>query len=58
VDYFFEVTPSQDDMTKLTTWVYEGRELGGRYAGMSYEDGIMVVLDWLEGNSPRPDLDV
>jgi len=25
------------------------------YTGMSYADGIKAMLDWLEGNTDRPD---
>jgi hypothetical protein len=56
-EHRFEVTPSIAEVSELVQWTYEGREKGSHYAGMSYEDGIMAVLDWLEGNGPRPDKD-
>ncbi len=57
VEHYFEIRPSQKEVEELLEWTQAGREKGSHYAGMSYEDGIMAVLDWLDGNGPRPDKD-
>jgi len=44
------------DLNDLYAWAMN-EEGGGstRYAGMTYEDGIKDMVDWLQGNEDRPD---
>lgn len=53
----FRVTKAQESIDALIQWAMEGQEEGSHYPGMSYEQGIMDTLDWLEGHAPRPDKD-
>ena len=46
--------PTQKDIEALIDYAHGTAQ---QYHGMSYADGIMAVIDWLEGNSPRPDLE-
>jgi hypothetical protein len=39
-----------EDSDKLTEFAMKGQDQGSKYPGMSYEDGIMAVLDVIEGN--------
>jgi len=41
---------TQDDYDKLIEFAFEGKQQGTKYAGMTYEDGIMAVLDVIDGN--------
>ncbi len=40
----------QEDYDKLVEFAIDGKEKGTKYAGMTYEDGIMAVLDVIDGN--------
>ncbi len=41
----------QEDYDKLAEFAMAGQEQGTKYFGMSYEDGIMAVLDVIDGNT-------
>ncbi len=44
-----EVVPTTKDLEALVEYSHgQAKE----YHGMSYADGIMAVVDWLEGNTP------
>lgn len=47
--------PTTEDLRELAHYALEGD--AKNYHGMSYADGIMAVVEWLEGNAPRPDLE-
>lgn len=56
MNYLFEVDPTEDDIHKLLDWLYKALDSGSsHYSGMTYEDGIMAMFDWLDGNAERPD---
>lgn len=40
----------QSEYDKLVTFAMRGQEKGTKFAGMSFEDGIMAVLDVIDGN--------
>jgi hypothetical protein len=48
-------TPPQGDYEELLAWAWEGIEKGSRYRGMTYEEGVRDVLEWIMGNAERPD---
>lgn len=49
---------TDNDLNELYDWAVNQDEGGtSHYPGMSYEDGIKAVIDWIEGNTDRPDLE-
>ena len=49
---------TEDEFSSLHDWA-SNLEEGGctRYPGMSYEDGIKAVIEWVWGICDRPDLE-
>lgn len=46
------------ELNALYNWACNEDDGGStRYSGMTYEDGIKAVVDWLQGNGDRPDLE-
>ena len=46
-----EVRPTDDQLNELYAWAMNEAQGGAtHYAGMTYEDGIKAVIDWLQGN--------
>jgi len=41
---------NDSDHKKLTEFAMQGQSEGSKYPGMSYEDGIMAVLDVIDEN--------
>ena len=42
---------SQEEIEEQQDRCQEGREKGSKYPGMSYEEGILVTIDWLFGDT-------
>lgn len=40
----FDVVREPEEINRVRNWAAEGYDNGGRYPGMSYEQGIMDVL--------------
>lgn len=40
-----------EEISKQQDLCQEGREMGSKYPGMSYEDGILTTIDWLLGET-------
>lgn len=47
-----ENIPTDEDIDALWEYVHGQAR---NYHGMSYAEGIGAMLDWIQGNSPRPD---
>ena len=47
-----ENTPTSEDVRELWDYVHGEAQ---NYHGMTYAEGIGAVLNWLEGNTERPD---
>ncbi len=45
------IARSDDEIARVENWAVEGVDEGTRYPGMSYEQGIVDVLQWLSGDS-------
>jgi hypothetical protein len=45
-----DIIRSESEINELLDKVSEGRNHGSKFAGMSYEDGIQAMYDWLVGN--------
>lgn len=43
------IVRTDDEIADLENWAIEGFDLGSRYPGMSYEQGILDTLEWLQG---------
>jgi hypothetical protein len=46
-----EIVRTDEEIEKLEAWALEGiyGPGGSHYSGQSYEEGIIVALDWLSG---------
>lgn len=52
----YEITREQKDIDNILNWAVEGNEEGSHYTGMTYEQGILAMFDWLTGaTEDRPD---
>ncbi len=40
----------QSEYDKLVTFAMRGQEKGTKFAGLSFEDGIMAVIEVIDGN--------
>ena len=53
-----KVVRTDDEIWRVEKWAKEGADAGGRCYGMSYELGILDLLEWLRGDSNQaPDQD-
>lgn len=46
-----EIVRTETEIDRVLNWAAEGVEQGTRYSGMSYEQGILDICDWLTGHS-------
>jgi hypothetical protein len=46
-----------DEIERVEEWAMHGETNGSRYPGMSYEQGIIDTLNWLQGRGAAPDED-
>ena len=53
----FEVERQSKEIYDLMNWAQEGVDQGTRYPGMSYEQGILDALMWLDGSSDHNPMD-
>ena len=53
----FEVELQSEEIYDLMNWAQEGVDQGTRYPGMSYEQGILDALMWLDGSSDHNPMD-
>jgi len=47
---------SETDYDILIAFVFEAKEQGTHFSGMTFEDGIEAVIDVMEGNSAAGDV--
>ena len=52
-----EVERQSKEIYDLMNWAQEGVDQGTRYPGMSYEQGILDALMWLDGSSDHNPMD-
>jgi hypothetical protein len=51
-----DVVRTDDEIGRVENWAVEGFDKGGRYPGISYEQGVMDTIHWLRGdNDDAPD---
>lgn len=49
---------NDEEIARVENWAVEALDDGTRYPGMSYEQGIVDMLEWLRGDSDHaPDDD-
>ncbi len=39
---------TEEEIMRVENWAVEGINEGSRFSGMSYEQGILDTLDWLQ----------
>ena len=44
-----EIVRTQEEIDRVLSWTADASEFGSRYPGMSYEDGIEAMYNWLVG---------
>lgn len=49
-----KITRSQEQLDDLMNEVAQAAEGGTKFPGMSYEDGITAVVEWLDGRGNNP----
>jgi hypothetical protein len=49
-------TISNDELNRIYAWACEGEDAGGRFPGMTYENGIKDMVDLLQDNLDIDDL--
>lgn len=49
-----DVVVTDEEIDRVENWANAGISKGGRYRGMSYEEGIRDTLMWLRGDSIHP----
>lgn len=47
---FKELLGSPAAYDKLMGFIFKGRESGTAFSGQTYEDGLLAIIDLLEGN--------
>lgn len=45
------IVRTEEQIARVENWAFQGIDQGTRYPGMSYEQGINDLLDWLRGDS-------
>jgi len=45
-----ETVRTEEEIARVENWAHEGLNRGSHYPGMSYEQGILNVLEWLRGD--------
>jgi hypothetical protein len=47
-----KVIRTDDEIERVEAWAMEGQEqvAGSRYSCMTYEDGMLEILQWLRGD--------
>lgn len=51
-----EIEIDRDTLAKIENYIYAGMEKGSRYKGMTYEQGMQAVIDYLKGDSTLEEL--
>ena len=54
IEHNVSYATDEQDMTDLLDWCMDADNDGSHYPGMTYEQGIRAVLDWLAGESDNP----
>ena len=50
------IVRTQEEINEVMQWAEDALDQGTHYAGMSYEEGITAMYNWLMGdNDDRPD---
>lgn len=44
---------SEKEIHEQIDEAFESRDNGGKFNGMSYEEGVIAALEWVLGNSPE-----
>ena len=47
---------NDEEIARVEDWAAEGIHEGGRYSGMSYEQGILDTILWIWGGTARTPL--
>lgn len=42
---------NDEEIARVENWAVEGVDVGGRYPGISYEQGVMDTIQWLRGDT-------
>jgi len=53
---FRELLGSDDAYDALMDFIFYARQHGSFYSGMTYEDGLLSIIDLLEGNEDVQDI--
>ena len=43
----YQIKKTEAEIDEQVNAAHEGRDDGGKFPGMTYEDGVLAMLDWL-----------
>jgi len=46
-----QIVRTEDEINRVLNWAVDDSEFGSNFPGMSYEDGVREMYDWLVGDS-------
>lgn len=47
--------PTQNEIDTVSDWCRDSEEMGGsNYPGMTYEQGVLAAIDWMQGYGENP----
>lgn len=46
-----DVVRTEQEIARVENWAFAGLDEGTRYAGMTYEQGLIDMLEWLRGDT-------
>lgn len=49
------VKQTEEEINEVLNWAAEAQDDGSKFPGMTYEDGVKAMYDWLTGDGDRPD---
>jgi len=52
-----EVVRTDEEINRVLDKVMEAQQKGSKYRGMSFEDGIREMYDWLTGDQDEPPME-
>ncbi|KKN77936.1 hypothetical protein LCGC14_0355010 [marine sediment metagenome] len=55
---FYVIKRTDDEINRVVNWARDSQDQGTRYPGLSYEEGLTAMADWLTGfEDIAPDAD-
>lgn len=46
-----DIVRTEQEIARVENWAFAGLDEGTRYVGMTYEQGLIDMLEWLRGDT-------